>query len=580
MKDAANNIVLDYDYYPNGSAPPGASGRVKAIKAASGVDLGFEYDGPLMTKAAWSGNAWGSQAKNVSWTYNPEFLQDSESVAGSSTIKLGYDRDGLLTCASPTACAPTPAADALKITYKDAGMPKQIQLGSTAEGWVYNSNGEIGYQQFKFGTLDLLRIIYDDAVIPPTVLPRDPLGRIRRRLEVVQPVLGYTYINFQYSYDERGQLLSVKRDGTVIEQYAYDSNGNRLSHTPGNTTQTDFVDAQDRWDQTRTTNYGNIFYGVSANGEVISKQVKTPSPGPITNYTYDFFGNLTGVSVAGGSTISYVVDGMNRRVGKKVNGNIVKRWLYRDRLRPVAELDGAGALVARFVYGARPNVPDVVMRDGKTYRIVSDQVGSPRLAVDVNDGTVVYRAEYSAFGVQTMITGNADWIPFGFAGGLYDGDTGLVRFGAREYEPFTGRWMQKDPIRFGGDGANLYAYANNDPINFMDPNGEFAILLAPPVILAAAAAAAVGALECLLNPAACKAIVAAFKNACEYNPPNDPPHDCDKEWREAYETCAELMVSKQTPEVKRMRGSSGGVPYDVEDCAKGYVSEACGGNEI
>jgi RHS repeat-associated protein len=40
--------------------------------------------------------------------------------------------------------------------------------------------------------------------------------------------------------------------------------------------------------------------------------------------------------------------------------------------------------------------------------------------------------------------------PFGFAGGLWDADTGLVRFGARDYDSVTGRWTAKDPLIFDG----------------------------------------------------------------------------------------------------------------------------------
>ena len=54
---------------------------------------------------------------------------------------------------------------------------------------------------------------------------------------------------------------------------------------------------------------------------------------------------------------------------------------------------------------------------------------------------------------------------------MYDADTKLIRFGARDYDPATGRWTSKDPIRFDGDGPNLYGYATNDPINFVDVLG-------------------------------------------------------------------------------------------------------------
>ena len=61
--------------------------------------------------------------------------------------------------------------------------------------------------------------------------------------------------------------------------------------------------------------------------------------------------------------------------------------------------------------------------------------------------------------------------PFGYAGGLYDSDTGLVRFGARDYDPEIGRWTARDPIGFAGRDTNLYAYVGGDPVNAVDITG-------------------------------------------------------------------------------------------------------------
>src|SRR5690606_16592978 len=80
---------------------------------------------------------------------------------------------------------------------------------------------------------------------------------------------------------------------------------------------------------------------------------------------------------------------------------------------------------------------------------------------------------------------NPGFQPFAFAGGIHDVDTGFVRFGARDYDPSVGRWTAKDPFLFAGRQANLYVYANNDPVNFADPEGT--IVVTGSVIAGAAA---------------------------------------------------------------------------------------------
>jgi RHS repeat-associated protein len=176
------------------------------------------------------------------------------------------------------------------------------------------------------------------------------------------------------------------------------------------------------------------------------------------------------VGLPNGDLVEYLVDGKGRRVGKKHNGVLLKQWIYRNLLKPVAELDGAGNLVAEFVYGSKANVPDYVLRGGTVYRIVSDQLGTPRRAVNAaNSGDVPFSANYTSFG-EASGTG-LDWMPFGFAGGMHDMTTGLVRFGVRDYDPRFGRWTSSDPIRFTSRQANLYVYVGNDPINRIDIYG-------------------------------------------------------------------------------------------------------------
>ncbi|MGH7772357.1 MAG: RHS repeat-associated core domain-containing protein, partial [Candidatus Binatia bacterium] len=141
-----------------------------------------------------------------------------------------------------------------------------------------------------------------------------------------------------------------------------------------------------------------------------------------------------------------------------------------DQLKPIAELDGNNQVVSRFVYADKANVPAYLIKNGVTYRILSDHLGSPRLVVNTEDGTIVQRMDYDEWG-RVILDTHPGFQPFGFAGGLYDRDTGLVRFGARDYDPETGRWTAKDPIQFAGGDTNLYGYVLNDPVNWIDPLG-------------------------------------------------------------------------------------------------------------
>lgn len=277
---------------------------------------------------------------------------------------------------------------------------------------------------------------------------RDALGRIVQQSETIEGVSTV----YGYAYDPAGRLSEVRKDGQVVAAYAYDANGNRSGGS---------YDAQDR-----LLSDGSNVYAYTANGELLTR---TNADGTAF-YTYDVLGNLTYVLLPDGTEIEYLVDGRSRRIGKKVNGTLVQGFLYEDQLNPVAELDGSGNVIARFIYADKPNAPAYMIRDGRTYRIISDHLGSPRLVVDVANGAVVQRVDYDVWGKIEQDT-NPGFQPFGFAGGIYDRHTEFERFGARDYDPGTGRWTVKDPILFHGDDTNLYGYSFNDPINFIDSVG-------------------------------------------------------------------------------------------------------------
>lgn len=97
-------------------------------------------------------------------------------------------------------------------------------------------------------------------------------------------------------------------------------------------------------------------------------------------------------------TIGYVVDGMGRRVAKKVDGQITNTLVYGQGIQPIAELRGSGGIKSQFVYGSKAHVPDLMIRNGITYRFVTDQVGSVRMVVNSSTGEVAQQIEYDPFG--------------------------------------------------------------------------------------------------------------------------------------------------------------------------------------
>jgi len=357
-------------------------------------------------------------------TYNNDFQVSSASVNGNF-VNYQYDNDGLLTRAGEISLS----------RNLQNGLLIGTTLGNLATQRNYNNFGELQVETASFENNPLYQTHYE----------RDQIGRITQKVETVNGIAN----TVDYRYDLAGRLIEVKQNAVVTESYQYDANGNRLNNNA-------IYDDQDR-----LLSYGSNNYTYTANGELLTKND--------TTYHYDVLGNLRQVQLSD-KTIDYVIDARNRRVGKKINGQLVQGFLYQGNLKPIAELDGNWQVITRFVYGSKANVPDYLLKDGKTYRIVSDHLGSPRLVVDIADGYVVQRMDFDAFG-NVLLDTNPGFQPFGFAGGIYDLDTGLVRFGARDYDAEIGRWTSKDPIGFMGGDSNLYGYALMNPVNNLDING-------------------------------------------------------------------------------------------------------------
>jgi RHS repeat-associated protein len=412
------------------------TGQLRGI-SSPGSTLTYTFDGALQTSETWG----GAGAGTVAWTYDNHFRVTSERVLGGNAATFVYDGDGLLA-----------RAGNLVLTRDAAnGFVTATSLNGISSTHGYSGFGELANESVTAGGASRFSAAYT----------RDAVGRLTQKTETV---LGTTHVE-AYTYDPAGRLTAVTRDGAPWVAYGYDDNGNRSTTTTLAGVVPATYDAQDR-----LVAAGALQYRYTAAGELAA--IVDATTNAATAYTYDVQGNLREVALPNGTRVGYSADARNRRIARLVNGLVAQRLLYQGQLRPVAELDAAGALVSRFVYGTRPITPEYLIRGGVTYRLVTDHLGSVRLVLNATTGAVVQQLEYDPFG-QVLVDTNPGFQPFGYAGGLYDPLTGLLRFGARDYDPATGRWLSKDPIGFKGGDSNLYAYVGNDPINNTDPTGLF-----------------------------------------------------------------------------------------------------------
>lgn len=419
------SVALGYD----------SAGRLGSSEVAAGEHVAFGYDGSFPTSETFTGPVAGTTSR----TFDTHGRVATSSVNGSP-VTFSYDADSLLI-----------GAGALNLTRNaQNGLLTGSSLGSVATSVTRDSFGApltLDAQASASG-------VFHESLI------RDELGRIISKSETTATGSHVT----QYTYTPDGQLEDVTTDGVLSAHYAYDPNGNRVSVTRGVFTIGSSYDDQDRLTQS-----GTVSYSYDQAGDLTAKT--DSATGQSTGYHYDGAGNLTGVDLPDGRVVTYTTDPVGNRVERKVDGTLTQAFLYgREAQGPVAQLDAAGSVVARFVYATSSTVPDYMTQAGVTYRIVRDDLGSPRLVINTATGDVAGRLDFDEYG-QTTLDTNPGLIPFGYAGGLKDPDTGLVRFGARDYDPSIGRWTTKDPIGFNGGDTGLYTYVGGDPINQADPSG-------------------------------------------------------------------------------------------------------------
>jgi RHS repeat-associated protein len=248
-------------------------------------------------------------------------------------------------------------------------------------------------------------------------------------------------------------------------------------------------------------------------------------------------------------------------------------YVYDLAGRLIAEATGAGTTVREYIW--LDDMPLAVVADVDTtpnlYFVLADHLDRPLKMTDATQA-IVWDALYRPFGEVHAITGTAS-NNLRFPGQYFLIESGLHYNWHRHYDPTLGRYIKADPLRFV-DGPSVYAYANSTPAMKVDPEGRQGSVViprpGPPIPIPPDAwdrwrQQAEEGISGLIK--FCRRTLSSFGGG------NTDP-ECKKEWEEARQLCRQELAQPNPS-----RGITGGY-RDVENCARGLVSERCGGNPV
>ena len=156
---------------------------------------------------------------------------------------------------------------------------------------------------------------------------------------------------------------------------------------------------------------------------------------------------------------------------RKTVGATTTHYLYDLNSQLIAETLADGTPLREYIYlDGEPIAVKEYQANIGTYYFINDHLGTPQRLVN-GSGSVVWQAAYLPFG-KAQVTTEVVKNNLRFPGQYFDAETGLHYNWHRFYDPETGRYISADPIGLDG-GMNLYAYVENDPVNYIDPWGLF-----------------------------------------------------------------------------------------------------------
>ncbi len=430
------------------------NGRRTALNQP-GANLTYTYDADSRLTAVKKGTS-----TLASYGYDMVSRNTSQQFGNGAATTLSYDIDGRLT--GLVTNGPGGVLQDIRYTLDGRGFRTGESGSNMLAGYNYDALGRLSSATILLGAVRTTYL--------PLILSNAPTSNVSTRTSVPTPQLP-SAVSTGYGYG-----------------YTYDSEGNRLSSTENGVL------------TTYTYNAANQIVTAGGKNFTYDNAGRLTSDGTST-YAYDAWDHLT--SVSGPLAASYAYDGDDNRVSETVGGASKSFLLDIADPLPLRIASTSNSGTERYFYGLGQAAQQ--MTDDSLRYDHDDGLGSLRLLTNASGG-VIDRMNYAPFGQR--LSGNSGM--FGFTGEPYTLAEQLVHLRARDYSPSLGRFLTPDPplgSLFDSQAKNLYPYAKNNPVNYVDPSGK----CIPICLIAAIAVVAVGV-----------AVVEAVQHHAD--PPAPQPH--------------------------------------------------------
>ncbi|HYH06194.1 MAG TPA: RHS repeat-associated core domain-containing protein [Thermoanaerobaculia bacterium] len=462
-----------------------ALGRMTGKELPDSRRIAFTWDNPvangggLLTRATVT--AGGAIQSQYDYVY--------DSYGNASTVSLTVEGEP-----SPFVTATTcdPQKRMVARTLPDGGsLSRTYAYGQLVS--VGNGDARVDYPlEQMIPSEKPSRILFGPAAAVTTQYTFNPVGRLYHE------TVGQA-VDAQYTYDALDQLLS---DGGQTFAYAnrrlvaanvpsfepasynYDASGNLVSKDGVSYTYAAHYPVRG------TSGDGVVF---DAAYDACGRMLTRTSGGRTLQFAYDGLGCLERVSGESGTVKEMLSDAFGIRIREKDSRHTT---LYVNASYTVERPVGGQETVTRIAFDERGAVAEVLVSGGvSTIRYLRrDQKGSNTHAFDAS-GVLLTQIVYSGYGLPHVIHGSE-------AGGLayeqryWDGNLGIYYFGARYYDPVTGRFLTPDteagtidPLQ--PDALNRFVFELNNPVNHVDADGHMAAWVGG--LIAGLAIAATGA---------------------------------------------------------------------------------------